>query len=123
MKSREIIIEQAPIEISPEKRQEIKNNIILMYNEFYTLDELIENIEMGYIFGKYGKSEHYSKDLIKELITEYETGIIPEPIPEPITEADILSKLINKGIIEQNEIDMAKEEIIVERVSTDTTTA
>jgi hypothetical protein len=78
--------QQAVIEITAEKIAEIKANIVLEWDNVYTKEELVTKIEMGYIFGKYAQSEHYSKEFISGLVDEVDLEKNPLPEPDPVIE-------------------------------------
>jgi hypothetical protein len=79
-------VSQAVIEITAEKIAEIKANINLEWDNVYTKEELVTKIEMGYIFGQYAQSEHYSKEFISGLVDEVDLEKNPLPEPEPVIE-------------------------------------
>lgn len=68
-----------------EKRAEIKALVILNWDEFYTKEELTEDVELGYIFGKYASNQHFSKEWIMDIINEVELEKNP-PIEEVVVE-------------------------------------
>jgi hypothetical protein len=78
--------QQAVIEITAEKIAEIKGNIALEWDNVYTKEELVTKIEMGYIFGQYAQSEHYSKEFISGLVAEVDLEKNPLPEPDPVIE-------------------------------------
>lgn len=69
-------------EISAEKIAELKLKISEKWDDFYTKIELCTNIEMGYIFGPYAQSEHYSKDFLMGLIDAVDLEKNPPPVVE-----------------------------------------
>ncbi len=81
---------QTPQEITPEKIAEIEANINKEWDNVYTKEELVTKIEMGYIFGQYAQSEHYTKDFIKGLVDEVDLEKNPLPEPEPVIEEPII---------------------------------
>jgi hypothetical protein len=81
MKAREeIVIDNAVI---AEQAIRVKAIINQQWETFYTAEELAEDIEQGFIFGKYSNNEHYSKAWIMELIIEVENEKNP-PITEDV---------------------------------------
>ena len=88
MKAREEIVintavDETIVEIQTTRVKEVINQ---QWDTFYTAEELAEDIEQGFIFGKYSNNEHYSKDWILSLIQEVEveknTPITEDVIPE-----------------------------------------
>lgn len=70
------------------KRQEIKNLIISLWDNYEDKTELAKNVENGYIFGEYGENEHYRIDDIVAIIAE--VNLEKNPLPEPIIEEPIV---------------------------------
>ena len=100
----------------------VKETIVQNWESFYTKEDLIDDIEQGYIFGKYASNEHYQRQWIASLIDQVETektvDYVP-PVVEPLppTDSEILDKLLLNDTITQTEIDIATAEIVVDKES------
>ena len=68
------------------KIAEIKSNIESLWDIKDTKEDIVIEIEQGYIFGKYANSEHYSREFILQLVDEIYLEKNPLPIVEPIAE-------------------------------------
>jgi len=98
----------------------VKETIVQNWESFYTKEDLIDDIEQGYIFGKYASNEHYQRQWIASLVDEVEVELAPDyvaPVEEPIppTDSEILDKLLLNDIITQAEIDVATAEVVVDK--------
>ena len=60
------------IPISSKEIETLKTVINNQWDTFYSIDELIADIEQGFIFGKYAINKHYLKSFILNLIKEVE---------------------------------------------------
>lgn len=58
--------------MNEEKRLEIKNLTISLWEDYTEKSELAKHIESGYIFGEYADNEHYKIDDIVGIIAEVE---------------------------------------------------
>ena len=117
MKIRELVTENI-IETSQEDIDNLKNAINLNWNEFYTAEELAQDIEQGFIFGKYARNKHYTNTYILELINEIDVEKNPPPVVEPQpevilppTDEQVLDKLVQDGIVTQEAVDDIIEEL------------
>lgn len=80
------------IPIPAEEIETLKAVINKEWDSFYSADELANDIEKGFIFGKYAANKHYLKEFIHSLINEVELEKNPPPIVEelPLEEIPIV---------------------------------
>lgn len=81
--------------ITPEEITLLKETINLQWDEFYTPSELANDIEQGFIFGKYASNKHYTRDYILSLIAEIELEKNPPIVEEPVIEVVIEEPIID----------------------------
>uniref|UniRef100_A0A6M3K8G3 Uncharacterized protein n=1 Tax=viral metagenome TaxID=1070528 RepID=A0A6M3K8G3_9ZZZZ len=67
-----------PLEITEEKRAEMKANILKEWDTATDRATLAESVMEGYIFGKYAENEHYPIDLFAEIIAEIDAENAPK---------------------------------------------
>ena len=99
------------------KKAEIRQYIVDNLDLFEYKQELAADVKNKYIFGPYGENEHYNIDTIWEIVQEVISGIVPPVIPVEITDTAIIDKLLQDGIVEQSELDKAKEDLILENTT------
>ena len=66
--------------------EKVKEVILKQWNEFYSKEALAEDVELGFIFGKYAENEHYQREWIMGLINEVELELNPVVVEEPVIE-------------------------------------
>ena len=91
--NQEIQSEGTPI-ISEAKIAEIKGKITAAWDLVDTKEDLIKDIEEGYIFGKYSKNEHYTKEFISSLVDAVDLEKNPPPIVEEIVVEEPIAPII-----------------------------
>ena len=79
MKTRPIEVESETVVMDTTLlKEEIKKH----FDDFYTAQELAEDMEQGFIFGKYAKNQHFSIDTIMELINEVQAELNPVEVTD-----------------------------------------
>jgi len=103
------------------KRIEIKNHLVEDWDKFAYKNELAADVKMKYIFGPYGKDEHFNIDdiwaIAQEVEAEKSADYVP-PVVEsvPPTDSEVLDKLIADNVVTQEEVDAAIEKLIPDAV-------
>ena len=72
------------------KRQEIKDLVVSLWDNYEDKTELAKHIENGYIFGEYASNEQYNIDDITAIIAEVNLEKNPPIIEEPVVEEPIV---------------------------------
>ena len=103
------------------KREEIKNHLVEDWDKFKYKNELAADVKMKYIFGPYGKDEHFNIDdiwaITQEVETEKSADYVPPVVePTPPTDSEVLDKLIADSVVTQEEVDVATEELTPDTV-------
>ena len=112
MKTQITVITEPVVLTTDGKKEELKNAIRFLWDEFYTKEELEQDIELGYIFGKYASNQHFQREWIMELIDEIEL----EKAPVPVTEIKTIPLLNDKGtpvLDEKGEVILQEEAVPV----------
>jgi len=69
----ELSAKSNPLEVTEEKKAEIKANLLKEWDSAADRATLANSVMEGYIFGKYAKSEHYSIDVFTQIIAEIDS--------------------------------------------------